>query len=240
MSRITVIGGTGYAGSAIVAEAAARGHQVTALSRSLPDAPIPNVTYVQGDATDEAALSAAIEGADIVVGALAPARPAGRTPSATSTAPSRGWPPPQDAPLFVVGGYSSLRPRPGRRSLRHRPQPLPAELHGEIRAGAALIIEDLPAAPATLDWVFVSPALKFGAHMPGERLGRYRLGDDVAVQPEDGGAISAADYALGLVDLIEKGDHHRHRSTSDTNPSYSRQAPAPATSIPSPAETSQG
>ena len=86
---------------------------------------------------------------------------------------------------------------------------IPAELHDEIRAGAALIIEDLPATPATLDWVFVSPALRFGAHMPGERLGRYRLGDDVAVQPEDGGAISAADYALGFVDLIEKGDHHR-------------------------------
>jgi putative NADH-flavin reductase len=65
------------------------------------------------------------------------------------------------------------------------------------------------ATPATLDWVFVSPALRFGAHMPGESLGRYRLGDDVAVAPEDGGAISAADYALGFVDLIEKGDHHR-------------------------------
>jgi putative NADH-flavin reductase len=74
-------------------------------------------------------------------------------------------------------------------------------VHDEIRAGAALIIEDLPATPATLDWVFVSPALRFGARMPGERLGRYRLGDDVAVQPEDGGAISAADYALGFVDL---------------------------------------
>ena len=30
-----------------------------------------------------------------------------------------------------------------------------------------------------------------------------------SVRPEDGGAISAADYALGFVDLIEKGDHHR-------------------------------
>jgi putative NADH-flavin reductase len=49
----------------------------------------------------------------------------------------------------------------------------------------------------------------FGAHMPGERLGRYRLGDDVVVQPEDGGAISGPDYALGFVDLIEAGDHHR-------------------------------
>ncbi|MGW5697790.1 VOC family protein, partial [Streptomyces asiaticus] len=43
----------------------------------------------------------------------------------------------------------------------------------------------------------------FGLTQVEERL------EIVAVQPEDGGAISAADYALGLVDLIEKGDHHR-------------------------------
>ena len=57
MSRITVIGGTGYAGSAIVTEAAARGHQVTVFSRSLPAERVPGVNYVQGDATDEAALA---------------------------------------------------------------------------------------------------------------------------------------------------------------------------------------
>ena len=112
-------------------------------------------------------------------------------------------------PLFIVGGYSSLRPARGADRFVTDLSDIPAELHDEIRAGAALIIEDLPATPTSLDWVFVSPALRFGAHMPGERLGRYRLGDEVAVQPEDGGAISAADYALGFVDLIEKGDHHR-------------------------------
>ena len=58
-------------------------------------------------------------------------------------------------------------------------------------------------------FVFVSPALAFGAFAPGERLGEYRLGDDVAVAPEDGGAISSADYALGLVDLIERDDLRR-------------------------------
>ena len=209
MSRITVIGGTGYAGSAIAREAAARGHQVTALSRSLPAAPIPNVPYVQGDALDEATLSAPIQGADVVVGALAPRGPlvAGAFRDVYRTiarlADAAG------VPLFVVGGYSSLRPAPGADRFVTDLSHIPAELHDEIRAGAALIIEDLPATPATLDWVFVSPALRFGAHLPGERLGRYRLGDDVAVQPEDGGAISAADYALGFVDLIEKGDHHR-------------------------------
>jgi putative NADH-flavin reductase len=201
VSRITVIGGTGYAGSAIVAEAAARGHQVTALSRSLPDTPIANVTYVQGDAADEAALSAPIEGADVVVGALAP-----RGPLASSfrdvyrtiarLADAAG------ARLYVVGGYSSLRPAPGADRFVTDLSHVPAEFHDEIRTGAALIIDDLPATSATLDWVFVSPALGFGAYVPGERLGRYRLGDDVAVAPEDGGAISAADYALGFVDLI--------------------------------------
>jgi uncharacterized protein len=208
MSRITVIGGTGYAGSAIVAEAAARGHQVTSLSRSLPGAPISNVTYVQGDVTDDAALSAAIKESDVVVGAIAPRGPLAGTfrdvyGTIARLADAAG------VPLFVVGGYSSLRPAPGADRFVTDLSHIPAELHDEIRSGAALIIEDLPATPATLDWVFVSPALGFGAHMPGERLGRYRLGDEVAVQPEDGGAISAGDYALGFVDLIEKGDHHR-------------------------------
>jgi putative NADH-flavin reductase len=86
---------------------------------------------------------------------------------------------------------------------------VPAHLQPEVLAGAALITEDLPAAPSTLDWVFVSPALRFGSFAPGERLGRYRLGDDIAVQPSDGGSISAPDYALGLVDLIDRNDHHR-------------------------------
>ena len=34
MARITILGGTGYAGAAIVAEAANRGHEVTSVSRS--------------------------------------------------------------------------------------------------------------------------------------------------------------------------------------------------------------
>jgi putative NADH-flavin reductase len=208
MSRITVIGGTGYAGSAIAREAAARGHQVTAFSRSLPDEPIPEVNYAQGDASDESALAAAIDGADVVVGAIAPRGPLANTfrdvyRSIMRLADAAG------IPLFVVGGYSSLRPAPGADRFVTDMSHIPAELHNEILSGAAIVIEDLPATPPTLDWTFVSPPLGFGAHLPGERLGRYRVGDEVAVQPEDGGAISAGDYALGFVDLIEKGNHHR-------------------------------
>jgi len=208
MSRIIVIGGTGYAGSAIVAEAAARGHEVTALSRSLPADHVPGVKYVQGDATDEAALSSAVSGADVVVGALAPRGPLTGPFRDVYRAIARL----ADAagvPLFVVGGFSSLRPAAGAPRFVTDLSHAPAEFHDELVAVSALITDDLPATPETLDWVFVSPAGKFGSFAPGERLGEYRVGDDVAVQPEDGGAISGADYALGFVDLIEQGNRHR-------------------------------
>jgi uncharacterized protein len=208
MSRIVVIGGTGYAGSAIVAEAAARGHEVTAFSRSLPEDRVKAVNYIQGDATDEATLASLISGADVVVAALAPRGPlagpfreVNRTIARLAEA--------EHARLFVVGGYSSLRPAAGAPRFMEDLSHAPAEVHDEILAGAALIIEDLPATPETLNWVFVSPALAFGAFAPGERLGEYRLGDDVAVAPDDGGAISSADFAIGLVDLIEQEDHYR-------------------------------
>lgn len=208
MSRITVIGGTGYAGSAIVEEAARRGHQVTALSTSAPATPVASVEYVHGDATDAAALEPVITGADVVVAALAPRGSMARVfrdvnATIAKLADAAG------ARLYVVGGYSSLRPAPGADRFVSDLSDIPEALHEEVLAGAALVIEDLPRTPPSLDWVFVSPALRFGAHAPSDRLGRYQLGDDVAVDPETGGLISAADYALGFVDLIEGNQHHR-------------------------------
>ena len=157
MSRITVIGGTGYAGSAIVAEAAARGHQVTAFSRSLPAERVPGVNYVQGDATDEAALSSVLSGADVVVGALAPRGPLAdafrdvyRSIARLADA--------ERVPLFVVGGFSSLRPAAGAPRFVADLSHVPAELHHELVTAAAVVTDDLPATPETLDWVFVSPA----------------------------------------------------------------------------------
>lgn len=208
MSRITVVGGTGYAGSAIVAEAAARSHEVTAFSRSLPADLVESVNYVQGDATDEAALSSVVSGAEVVVASLAPRGSLARSfrevyRTIARLADAGG------VRLFVVGGFSSLRPAAGAPRFVEDLSHVPAETRDEILAGAALIIDDLPATPDTLDWVFVSPPAQFGSWVPGERLGTYRVGGEVAVQPEDGGAISSADYAIGLVDLIEKGNRHR-------------------------------
>lgn len=208
MSSISVIGGTGYAGSAIVAEAASRGHNVTSLSRTAPAAPVEGVTYLEGDVTDESTLANAVRGADVVVAALAPRGALAENfrdvyRSIARLADAEG------ARLFVVGGYSSLRPAAGAPRFVTDLSHAPAELHNELQTVAAVITDDLPATPDSLDWVFISPAGTFGSFAPGERTGHYRVGTDVAVEPSYGGSISGADYAIGFVDLIEKADHHR-------------------------------
>jgi len=204
MSRITVIGGTGYAGSAIAKEAAHRGHEVTVFSRALPATQLPNVTYVLGDVADESALSSVIGNSQAVVGALSPRgalassfRDAYRTIARLADAAK--------VPLFVASGFSSLRPAPDAPRYVTDLSHIPEESRAELTEVAALVTNDLPATPATLDWVAISPAQKFGSWVPGERLGHYQVGGEVALHPEDGGEISGADYALGFVDIIEQG-----------------------------------
>jgi putative NADH-flavin reductase len=72
MSRIAVIGGTGYAGRHIVAEAAERGHSVLAIARRIPSERHAGVTYIEGSLTDVPDLIKQLEGVDVVVSAVAP------------------------------------------------------------------------------------------------------------------------------------------------------------------------
>lgn len=74
------------------------------------------------------------------------------------------------APLYVVGGFSSLRPAPGADRFVADLSHAPAEYHDELLAVAALVTDDLPATPETLDRVLVSPAARFGAHVPGAHV----------------------------------------------------------------------
>ncbi|WP_234388042.1 MULTISPECIES: hypothetical protein [Streptomyces] len=49
---------------------------------------------------------------------------------------------------------------------------------------------------------------------PGERTGTFRLGGDDLLTAEDGSSfISAEDYAVALVDKVEKGEAIRRRIT---------------------------
>jgi uncharacterized protein YbjT (DUF2867 family) len=69
--KVLIIGSTGGTGQLIVREARARGHEVVALVRSKEKgASLGPVHLALGDATDEAALAAALQGCDAVICAL--------------------------------------------------------------------------------------------------------------------------------------------------------------------------
>ena len=59
-------------------------------------------------------------------------------------------------------------------------------------------------------WTYVSPAIDFQAD--GERTGEYQLGGEELLKNSAGdSAVSYADYAIAMVDEIEKGDHIKER-----------------------------
>lgn len=200
MGRIALIGASGNAGSRILKELSDRGHQVTAIART-PEkiAALPGVTAVQGDLSDAAGLAARLEGHDAIVSSvkfldmdfdllLEAVRASGVKR------------------YLVVGGAGSLEIAPGKR-LVDQPD-FPAQYKGEALKGAAFL--DLLKTVDDLDWTFLSPSALF---VPGERTGRFRLGKNQLLTTENGSSISFEDYAIAMVDEIEKPQHLRQRFT---------------------------
>ena len=59
-------------------------------------------------------------------------------------------------------------------------------------------------------WTYVSPAADFQAD--GERTGKYILGgEELTLNSRNESIISYADYAIAMVDEIEKGHHINQR-----------------------------
>jgi putative NADH-flavin reductase len=213
MARITVLGGTGYTGAAIVAEAAKRGHEVTAVSRSTAEAAVSGVEYVSGSVLDAAVLDAAVADRDVVVVALSPRGDmAGKVEPVVEDLIARlaGTP----TRLGYVGGASSLLTEEGGpRVWDVTKEHVPDEVKPEIETGLH-VLDDLRSSPETLDWFFISPPEKFGSWEPAPATGAYRLGGDVLLRDESGESkISAADLAVAIIDEVEKPAHHRRRFT---------------------------
>jgi len=206
MSNITVIGGNGYTGSAVVAEARERGHSVTVVSRSATDDPIAGVTYVVGSALDGAVLDKAFEGADaVVVATSSRGGEAQAQPSLANLLIERAEA--TGVRLLVVGGYSSLRPAPGEQ--RFVEAGVAEQYRAEAEAGHASF-EALLGSPEQVNWTFFSPAAHYGSWIEGGPSGNYRLGGEVAILDESGSSfLHADDLADALLDIFESGDHVR-------------------------------
>ena len=204
--RINIVGGTGYTGANIASIAAARGHQVTSFSRNLPAEQIPGVSYRTGSVFDDDFLRESVSDADVVVLATSPR---GELEDVQVDVYGKyvGLADDAGVKLFVIGGYSALRPEPG--AARIAEGDVPAAYAKEIRSGVDNL-DTLLAAPESLDWVYVSPAGGYGSFAPGEATGHYRKSGEVALVDANGDSmISGADFALAVVDAIEDGSDHR-------------------------------
>ena len=210
MSRIVVFGGSGYAGQLIVAEAVKRGHEVTSVMRSEPQLPIAGARHISGSIYDAELLRQIASDADVFLSAVPSQSGGQRLPSALphlmEICTDRG------IRFGVVGGAGSLLVEEGGLELRVAfADVLPAESMPEINTHAE-VLQDLRESPDAFDWFFLSPALAFGAHVPGEHLNTYRIGGDVMLKDADGNsAISGTDFADAVLDEVELHTHHRAR-----------------------------
>lgn len=209
MAKITILGGTGYAGSNLVKAAASAGHEVTSFSRSRPAEEIEGVTYVSASVLEDGTLEHAIDGADVVVSALAPrgdleGRTRGVLAQAAALAAAKG------VRFGVVGGAGSLLVTEGGPRLFDT-EGFPDAIKPEA-AEMAGVLDDLRVSAPELDWFYVSPAAAFGAWAPGEATGEYRIGGDVLLADGNGDSnISGADFAAAIVAEIENPAHRRAR-----------------------------
>jgi uncharacterized protein len=198
--RIAIYGATGMIGSRVLAEALARGHEVTGITRTGGSLPA-GARSVQGDAGDDDLAKGVAGEADVVVSAIGPSRTGGDRrqylADVRNLAETLG-----NARLIVVGGAGSLLVE-GSRLVDNPDFP-------EVYRTEALIVAEALDYLRTLadgtDWTFISPAPVI---TPGQRTGTYKTGGDSPA----GESISAEDYAVALLDEIDKPAHRRQRFT---------------------------
>ena len=212
MKNIVIIGASDFVGSAILNEALGRGHKVTAVVRN-PEKikrTDPNLTVAAGNVSCAGTVAELAKEADAVISAYNPGwsnpniyeETLETYPAIISGVKGAGV-----KRLLIVGGAGSLNVAPG---VRVMDGPLPASVAPGIKALAEVYYTYL-LPEKELDWVFLSPAANM---QPGKRTGKFRLGkDDLIVDAKGESRISVEDYAVAMIDELEKEAHHRERFT---------------------------
>ena len=88
-------------------------------------------------------------------------------------------------------------------------QPTFPDSYKPVSAAHGLALAELRASE-DVKWTYISPAGDFQA--VGERTGKYILGgEELTLNSRNESVISYADYAIAMVDEIEKGNHIQQR-----------------------------
>jgi putative NADH-flavin reductase len=206
--NIALLGASGNIGKRILSEALSRGHSVTAIVRHPEKITDKHERLVvqKGDVLDQNALTNLIQGFDVLVSAIAP--DTGNLQNFVVAAKNLVTAVKQAGVkrLVVVGGAGSLEVSPGVR-LVDTPA-IPESWKPMVRShiDALDVYRD-----SHIDWTFFSPA---GTIEPGERTGIFRLGETRLVTDAKGESrISMEDYAVAMVNEIEKAAHIRKQFT---------------------------
>jgi putative NADH-flavin reductase len=199
--KVALIGASGNAGSRILTELLNRGHQVTGIVRN-PEKlqPAHGLTAKSGDVNEATGLIQLLSGHDAVISST---RFQNMAPKILMAAVKKAGVP----RLLVVGGAGSLQVAGGTQ-LIDTPA-FPAAYKPEASAGRDCL--NLLRGDQELDWTFISPSALFA---PGDRTGKFRLGTDQLLANAAGESrISMEDYAIAMVDELEKPRHSRRRFT---------------------------
>jgi putative NADH-flavin reductase len=202
---VALYGSTGKAGSRILMELVARGHRVTAIARN--PAKLQGVTGIstkQDDLSDAGKVADAIQGADAVISAYGPPQDNTEeivdvTQRLVEAVKQAGRP-----RLLVVGGAGGLNVAPGVSLLDsgYLPDAYKPIAKSHVRALNVLRASDI-------DWTYLAPAAYFE---PGDRTGKFRLGkDELIANEKQESRISMEDYAIALVNELEKPEHRQQR-----------------------------
>ena len=202
--KIAVVAANGKAGKLIVKEALDRSLDVTAFVRSANKTAAKSV--VQKDIID--LTKDDLKGFDAVVDAFGVFDPDKLSQHSTTLKHLCDILSGSKTRLLIVGGAGSLYVDKEHKIQLYNTPDFPKEYLPLAKAqGKAL---DELRERNDVQWTFISPAADFQAE--GERTGKYILaGEEFTLNSKGESIISYADYAIAMVDEIEKGNHTKER-----------------------------
>jgi uncharacterized protein len=204
--KVALYGATGQSGSRILKELVSRGHRVIAIVRNpakLPQ-PDPGVLVTQDDLSDSVKIAAAVDGAEAVISAYRPPDDDVDAIVGVTERQIEALTHKANARLIVVGGAGGLNVAPGVTLVDSGYLPEPYKPIARAHIKALNVLRN-----SSIDWTYLAPAAYFE---PGERTGKFRLGkDELVSNARQESRVSMEDYAIALVDELERPRHRRQR-----------------------------
>lgn len=202
--KIALVAANGRVAGKVIEEAISRGFDVTAFGRRENNTKAED--YVQKDLFDLTADD--LKGFDAVVDAFGAWTEDTLEQHSTSLKHLCDILSGTDTRLLVVGGAGSLYVNLEHTACVSDGPDFP-DMFKPLASAMAKALGELRERN-DVKWTYISPAGDFQAD--GERSGKYILGgEELTLNSRNESIISYADYAIAMIDEIEKGDHIQQR-----------------------------